>query len=110
GKTTAYQDLLAGLTGYAVTSDNPFDGRAAAVAVNSDGRLEAFGVGTDRALWHLWQEAPHAGPWSGWASLGGGIASDAAVADNTDGRLEVFVRGTDNALWHMWQEAAHAGP
>ncbi len=110
GKTTAFQDLLAGLTGFPVTSDNPFDGRAAAIAVNSDGRLEAFGVGTDRALWHIWQEAPHAGPWSAWASLGGGIASDAAVADNTDGRLEVFVRGNDRALWHIWQEAAHAGP
>jgi chitodextrinase len=110
GKTTAFQDLLAGLTGYAVTSDNPFDGRAAAVGVNSDGRLEVFGVGTDRAIWHIWQEAPHAGPWSAWSSLGGGTASDAAVADNSDGRLEVFVRGNDRALWHIWQETAHSGP
>ncbi|MEY9181858.1 peptide methionine sulfoxide reductase MsrB [Bradyrhizobium sp. USDA 326] len=53
---------------------------------------------------------PHAGPWSGWASLGGGITSDPAVVDNSDGRLEVFARGTDNALWHIWQEEPHAAP
>ena len=57
GKTTAFQDMIAGLTGYAVNSDNPFDGRAAAVGGNSDGRLEVFGVGMDRALWHIWQQA-----------------------------------------------------
>jgi hypothetical protein len=54
--------------------------------------------------------APHAGPWSGWSSLGGTITSDPAVAVNSDGRLEVFARGTDDALWHIWQTAPHAGP
>ena len=76
---------------------------------NVDGRLELFGVGTDRALWHIWQTAPHAGPWSAWSSLGGVLTDIPAVAVNTDGRIEVFVRGTDNALWHIWQTAAHAG-
>jgi acylphosphatase len=77
---------------------------------NSDGRLEVFARGADNALWHIWQEAPHAGPWSAWASLGGIITSDPAAIDNSDGRLEVFARGTDNALWHIWQEAPHGGP
>ena len=110
GKTTAYADLLTGLAGVTVTSDDPFNSQASTVACNSDGRLEVFGVGTDNALWHLWQAAPHAGPWSSWSSLGGGIISFPAVALNSDGRLEVFVRGTDNALWHNWQTAPHAGP
>ena len=56
------------------------------------------------------QKAPHAGPWSGWASLGGIITSDPAVVCNSDGRLEAFARGTDGALWHIWQTAPHAGP
>jgi hypothetical protein len=84
--------------------------RVAASACNSDGRLEVFGDGTDNALWHIWQTLPHAGPWSGWASLGGVLTSDPAVVDNSDGRIEVFARGTDNALWHIWQTVPHAGP
>ena len=83
---------------------------AAAAALNSDGRLEIFAIGTDHALWHIWQTAPHAGPWSAWSSLGGVITSTPAVAVNTDGRIEVFARGTDGALWHIWQTAPHAGP
>jgi hypothetical protein len=61
-------------------------------------------------LWHIWQTVPHAAPWSGWASLGGVILSDATVAMDSDGRLEVFARGTDGALWHNWQTVPHAGP
>jgi len=80
------------------------------VAVNTDGRLEVFARGTDNALWHIWQTAPHAGPWSAWSSLAGSITSTPAVAVNTDGRLEIFARGTDHALWHIWQTAPHAGP
>jgi hypothetical protein len=84
--------------------------RVASAACNSDGRLEVFGVGTDDAVWHNWQTVAHAGPWSGWASLGGVVTSDPSVFENSDGRLEVFARGTDDALWHAWQTAPHAGP
>jgi hypothetical protein len=83
---------------------------ACAAACNTDGRLELFGVGTDFALWHIWQTVPGAGPWSSWSSLSGVITSNPAVAVNKDGRLEVFGRGTDGALWHIWQTAPHAGP
>jgi hypothetical protein len=69
-----------------------------------------FARGTDKALWHIWQTARHAGPWSGWSSLGGGIVSDPSLAVNSDGRLEVFALGLDGALWHIWQDAAAAGP
>jgi hypothetical protein len=34
-----------------------------------DGRLHLFVLGSDRAVWHLWQLTPGGG-WSGWESLG----------------------------------------
>ena len=85
-------------------SAEPGDLGVCSVLRNKDGRLEAFGVGTDNALWHIWQTAPNNG-WSSWASLGGVITSDVSVQQNADGRLEAFVRGTDDALWHIWQTA-----
>lgn len=113
GKNTAYQDLVAAVKSVTVSHDNPFGlwvERVSCGVENSDGRLEVFGIGSDRAVWHNWQTAPHAGPWSGWNSLGGIATSDPVAFDNTDGRLEIFVRGTDRAIWHNWQTAPHAGP
>jgi hypothetical protein len=40
-----------------------------AVAPSADGRLELFVVGTDGALWHMWQKAPN-NVWSQWFSHG----------------------------------------
>jgi hypothetical protein len=77
-----------------------------AVSRNFDGRLEAFTIGSDGALWHIWQTAPN-GTWSNWASLGlpkaVSITSPPIVEKNKDGHLEVLVRGHDGALWHIWQ-------
>src|SRR5919108_558950 len=39
------------------------------VGQNADGRLEVFTIGSDGALWHIWQTTPN-GIWSNWASLG----------------------------------------
>src|SRR6266566_2719587 len=76
------------------------------VAQNADGRLEAFTVGADGALWHVWQTTPN-GTWSNWASLGlpagASITSPPTVGKNKDGHLEVLVSGHDGALWHIWQ-------
>ena len=52
----------------------PGDLGVCSVRQNLDGRLEAFGVGTDNGLWHIWQTAPDNG-WSSWASLGGVLFS-----------------------------------
>jgi hypothetical protein len=68
---------------------------------NADGRLVAFVVGSDRALWHNWQLSP-GGVWSGGASLGGSV-SQPTIGQNEDGRLEDFVVGSDRALWHNWR-------
>ena len=77
-----------------------------AVSQNLDGRLEAFTIGSDGALWHIWQTIPN-GTWSNWASLGlpagASITSPPTVGKNKDGHLEVLVSGHDGALWHIWQ-------
>ncbi len=80
-----------------------------AIQNNLDGRLEVFAVGTDNALWHIWQTAPSNGWANGWASRGGVILGKPSVGRNADGRLEVFARGTNNALWHIWQTAPNNG-
>ena len=73
---------------------------------NADGRLEAFAVGNDTGLWHMWQTVPGNNTWTDWTSLGGsGIANNPAVIQNADGRLEAFAVGNDNGLWHKWQTA-----
>ena len=69
--------------------------------------MEIFVIGSDHALWHMWQTAPNNG-WSGWASLGGWI-DRLASGQNADGRLEIFARGADGAVWHMWQTAPSNG-
>ena len=76
---------------------------------DQDGRLEVFARGTDNALWHIWQTAPSAGPWSGWASLGGVITSSPTVSNDANGSLQAFARGTDDALWHIRQTAPNNG-
>lgn len=86
----------------------------AAIAANSEGRLELFTLGEDGVLWHLWQTTPNGG-WSNWTShetppgtnfiLGGGPA----VAASADGRLELFVPGADQQLWHIWQTSPSGG-
>jgi hypothetical protein len=76
---------------------------------NSDGRLEVFGIGSDGALYSIWQTAPHAGPWSGWTRLGGWVSQISAQL-NSDGRLEVFGVGSDGDLYNTWQTAPHSGP
>ena len=80
---------------------------APSVRKNKDGRLEAFNICSDGALWHIWQITP-GGVWGSWDSLG--MPSDSVilsagplVIENTDGRLEAFAGGSDNAPWHAWQ-------
>ena len=80
---------------------------APSVRKNKDGRLEAFNICSDGALWHLWQVIP-GGVWGSWESLGTPsdsviLSSGPIVVENDDGRLEAFAGASDNALWHAWQ-------
>jgi hypothetical protein len=71
------------------------------IARNANGRLTAFGIGNDRALYINHQSSSTS--WTGWIRLGGSFGSHVVVGTNRDGRLEVFGRGTDNALWRSNQ-------
>jgi hypothetical protein len=76
--------------------------------------LEAFAVGSDNQLHHIWQLGAWKG-WSGWGdSLGSpppglGAFSNPCVGSNADGRLEVFVLGADQNIWHKWQVSPNSG-
>ena len=81
------------------------------LAMNSDGRLQAFVVGTNNALYYRTQSSPNSNTWSSsWTSLGGGIKADSspAVAINNDGRLQVFVVGTNNQLYYKTQSSPNS--
>ena len=82
-----------------------------ALAMNSDGRLQAFVIGTNNQLYYKTQTAAGSSTWSsGWTSLGGGIKADTspAVARNSDGRLQVFVVGTNNQLYYKTQSSPNS--
>jgi hypothetical protein len=65
-------------------------------------RFDAFGRGTDNALYHK----VYLGAWYGYESLGGVLTSDPGVVSWGPNRIDVFVRGTDNALYHkVWAGA-----
>ena len=81
------------------------------LAMNSDGRLQAFVVDTNNALYYKTQSSPNSNIWSSsWTSLGGGIKADTspAVAMNNDGRLQVFVVGTNNQLYCKTQSSPNS--
>jgi hypothetical protein len=76
------------------------------IAMNTDGRLQAFIVDPNNQLQYKTQTSAGSSTWSsGWTSLGGAIKADTspAVARNSDGRLQVFVVGTDNQLYTLAQ-------
>lgn len=50
------------------------------VGKNQDGRLEVFGIGTNHAVWHIWQTQASSGPWSSWAQRGAKSDFDTGVA------------------------------
>src|SRR5262249_37067122 len=80
-----------------------------AVAVDGQGLLEVFGIGTDGAVWYRIQDNPGDntdGTFSTWASMGG-IVSQFVVGQNNDAgqSLQIFGIGTDNALWTNEQQA-----
>jgi hypothetical protein len=81
------------------------------VAVNADGSLEAFGMGTSSKLLHTSQGKPN-GNWDGaWAPL---FTDDHTVKKltytrNIDGHLEIFRTDKDNRVFHSRQTTANQG-
>ncbi|MFJ3879143.1 hypothetical protein ACIPW5_16935 [Streptomyces sp. NPDC090077] len=86
---------------------NRLDQSDIAVGRNADGRIELFGLGEDRRIYHTWQVRPN-DTWIGsWYPLDGFANGDPErmpeVATNADGRLEVFVVDRNGEPWHNWQ-------
>jgi hypothetical protein len=65
---------------------------APGVAMNFDGRLEIFGIGTDGNVYHNWQLSA-AGAWSGWAGLG--MPSNSGATNGTD--VPYFLTNAQNS-------------
>jgi predicted Zn-dependent protease len=77
-----------------------------AVAMNDDGKLQAFVVGTNNQLYYKTQTSAGSSTWSSsWTSIGGGLrdGTDPEVVANSDGRLQAFVVGTNNQLYYKTQ-------
>ena len=69
-----------------------------AVAAFGEKRIDVFGVGQDRAMYH---QAWNGEVWTGeWERLGGIFSSDASAVSWGVGRLDLFVRGADYTLRH----------
>lgn len=79
-------------------------------AMNEDGRLEVFAVGSATgAMYHAFQNAP-GGSWSGWYNMGGvyrfiGAPSSPSLYIFADGRIEVREFATDGCLYFARQTA-----
>ena len=100
-------------TSHGMPPGTNFFGDAPVLAANTQGRLELFAVGADRALWHIWQTTPSGG-WSDWTSHGSPpgsqlISNTPGMAAGADGRLELFACSSDGQLWHIWQTTPSGG-
>ena len=74
-------------------------------------RLDAFVLGTNRALYHKWWNGSAWGPGvTGYEFMGGICESAPQVVAWGPNRLDVFVTGTDSALYHKWWNGSAWGP
>jgi surface antigen len=86
-------------------------------AMNSDGRLELWGVNAHAPegqsnVWSKWQNKPGA-DWSAWTGHGGHLTS-LSIARNADKRLEVWgvnanLPDGQNNVFNTWQTAPSSG-
>jgi hypothetical protein len=75
-----------------------------ATAVNADGRLQLFTIGSGGALYSDWQTTVN-GAWSGWNNLGGTQLQSVTTGYNADGSIQVFALGGDGSMYSRWQTA-----
>jgi len=66
-------------------------------------RLDVFGVGIDRALWHMWWDGSR---WHDWENLGGELTAKPAAVSWGPNRIDVFGRAIDNSLYHKWWDGS----
>jgi len=74
-------------------------------------RIDAFVLGSDRALYHKWWNGAAWGPsLTGYENMGGVCTSVPQAVAWGPNRLDVFVTGTDSALYHKWWNGSAWGP
>ncbi|MFT5644874.1 MAG: hypothetical protein ACI83P_002438, partial [Janthinobacterium sp.] len=74
-------------------------------------RIDAFVLGSNRALYHKWWNGKKCGPSvTGYEYMGGICTSVPQAVSWGPNRLDVFVTGTDSALYHKWWNGAKWGP
>ena len=105
------QILTGGWTDWTeITADNPVLLTAVAMSRNADGRLQFYGVDSDRRVFESSQVSVGADAWSPWVALDDGRTRMTHVTArlNMSGLIEVF--GVDNAgkPWHRRQTAANS--
>lgn len=72
-------------------------------AINSDGRVEVFGLDRLGQIWHTWQTSPgDDASFSPWANIPGEVTS-ISVARNHNGTLELFGTGADENTYTRTQ-------
>jgi subtilisin family serine protease len=80
---------------------------AVAMARDSDGRMELFGVNRNGTAYQSMQTAPNADTWTAWAPFGTFNPTDRiraiAAQTNGSGQIEVFMLLGDGRIWHKWQ-------
>lgn len=95
-------ELWAELRSHFATNWTPLGGKLQLGADDASwaaGRIDAFAVGLDGAVWH---RAYNGAAWQPWESVGGKATSDPAAVSPSANRVDFFVRGADGALWHRW--------
>jgi hypothetical protein len=88
------------------------NGRSSSPVVDwGPNRIDAFVLGTDRAIYHKWWNGSSWGPSvTGYEYMGGACTSVPQAISWGANRLDVFVTGTDSALYHKWWNGASWGP
>jgi len=93
-------------SGYAYLGGSILGNTNPAAALNSQGQLQVFVVGTNKSIMYKFQITPGSSSWTQYAGLGGFVISNPVVAKNADSRLELFVIEGDHALYHNSQLSA----
>src|SRR5207253_1957534 len=77
----------------------------------SANRLDIFGLGTDRQMYHKWWDGSNWGPSiTDWEPLGGVFTSPPVVVAWAANRLDIFGLGTDQQMYHKWWDGSNWGP
>ena len=90
----------------------PQTARASSSPVVSWGpnRLDAFVLGTNRAVFHKWFNGAWGPSITGYENMGGIAECVPQAVAWSPNRLDLFLTGTDSALYHKWFDGTAWGP